>query len=157
MPIPLIYRPVDTSSVATSCKVAQPTPPADSNNVSNDSPTSVSSPVLLDSADVGTAMEEEVSPAGFYGGDDDISDSFSVDSVSDIDQSSTDKERNVEESNVNIKQGTGNMEQSGNVEHIKSNVVQSMNNDKDNEQSMDNDKDIEQNTVTVEQSTSKVV
>ena len=71
-------------------------------------------------------MEEDVSPAGFSGGDDYISGSFGVDSISDIDQSSTDKERNVEESNVNIKQGTGNIEQSGNVEHIKSNVVQSM-------------------------------
>ena len=52
--------------------MVQPTHPADSNNVSNDSPTSVSSPELLDSADVGTAMEEDVSPAGFSGGDDDI-------------------------------------------------------------------------------------
>ena len=80
-----------------------------------------------------------------------------MDSISDIDQRSNDKERNVEESNVNIKRGTWNIEQSGNVEHIKSNVVQSMNNHKDNEQSMNNDKDIEQNTVTVEQSTSNVV
>jgi len=35
--------------------------------------------------------------------------------------------------------------------------VESMNNDKDNEQSMNNDKDIELNTVIVEQSTSNVV
>ena len=74
-------HPADTPSVATPSEVAQPTPPADSNNVSNDSPTSVSSPVLFDSADVSTAMEEDVSPAGFSGGDDDISDSFSVDSL----------------------------------------------------------------------------
>ena len=45
----------------------------------------------------------------------------------------------------------------GNVEHSRSNVVESMNNDKDNEQSMNNDKDIELNTVIVEQSTSNVV
>lgn len=150
-------RPTDTPPVATSSEVAQPTPPADSNNVSNDSTASVSSPVLLDSADVGTAMDEDVSPACFSGGDDDISDSFSVDSISDIDQRSNDKERNVEESNDNIKQGTGNIEQTGNVEHIKSNVVQSMNDDEDNEQSMNNDKDIEQNTVIVEQSTGNIV
>ena len=137
-------RPADTPSVATPGEVVQSTPPADSNNVSNDSPTSVSSPVLFDLADVGSAIEEDVSPAGFSGGDDDISDSFSVDSISDIDQSSTDKERNVKESNVNIKQGTGNIEQSRNVEHSRSNVVESMNNDKDIEQSMNNGKDIEQ-------------
>ena len=47
--------------------------------------------------------------------------------------------------------------QSGNVEHSKSNVVESMNNDKDNEQNMNHDKDIEQNTVIVEQRTSNVV
>ena len=117
-------RPADMPSVATSSEVVQSTPPVDSNKVSNDSPTSVSSPVLFHSADVGTAMEEDVSPAGFSCGDDDISD---------IDQSSADKELNVEESNVNIKQGTGNIEQSGNVEHSRSNVVQSMNNDKDND------------------------
>ena len=49
-------------------------PLADSNNVSNGSATSVSSPVLFDSADVGTAMEKDISPAGFSRGDDDISD-----------------------------------------------------------------------------------
>ena len=43
------------------------------------------------------------------------------------------------------------------MEHSKSNVVESMNNDKDNEQNMNNDKDIEQNTVIVEQRTSNVV
>ena len=107
-------------------------PLADSNNVSNGSATSVSSPVLFDSADVGTAMEKDISPAGFSRGDDDISDSLSVDSISDIYWSSADKERNVEESNVNIKQDTGNIEQSGNDEHSRSNVVQSINNDKDN-------------------------
>ena len=101
--------------------------------------------MLFDSADVGAAMEEDVSPAGFSGGENDISDSFSVDSTSDIDQSSADKERNVEETNVNIKQG-------GNVEHSKSNLLQSMNNDKDNEPST-----IKQNTYTVELSTSNVV
>ena len=58
-------RPADTPSVATPSKMAQPTPMADSYNVSKDSPTSVSSPVLLDSVDIGTAMEEDVSPAGF--------------------------------------------------------------------------------------------
>ena len=150
-------RPADTPSVATPGEVAQPTPPADSNNESNDSPTSVSSPVLFVSADVGSATEGNVSPAGFSGDDDDISDSFSVDSISDMDQNSVDKARNVKESNVNIKQGTGNIEQSGNVEHSKSNAVESMNNDKDNEQNMNNDKDIEQNTVIVEQRTSNVV
>ena len=160
-------HPADTPSVATPSEVAQPTPPADSNNESNDSPTSVSSPVLFDSADVGSATEGNVSPAGFSGDDDDISDSFSVDSISDMDQSNVDKARNVKESNVNIKQGTGNIEQSGNEEHSRSNVVESMNNDKDIEQSMNNGKDIEQsmnngkdieqNTVIVEQSTSNVV
>ena len=150
-------HPADTPSVGTPSEVAQPTPPSDSNNLSNDSPTSVSSRVLFDSADVSTAMREDVSPAGFPGGDDDISDSFSVDSISEIDQSGADKERSVKESNINLKQGTGNVEQSGNVELSGSNVVQSMNNEKDNEQSMNNDKDIEQNTVTVEQSTSNVV
>ena len=149
-------HPADTPSVATPSEVAQPTPPADSNNESNDSPTSVSSPVLFVSADVGSATDGNVSPAGFSG-DDDISDLFSVDSISDMDQSSVDKARNVKESNVNIKQGTGNIEQSGKVEHSKSNVVESMNNDKDNEQNMNNDKDIEQNTVIVEQRTSNVV
>ena len=54
--------------------------------------------------------------------------------------------------NVNIKQDTGNIEQSGNVEHSRSNVVQSINNDKDNEPIT-----IEQNTGTIEQSTSNVV
>ena len=88
--------------------------------------------MLFDSADVGTAMEKDISPAGFSRGDDDISDSLSVDSISDIYWSSADKERNVEESNVNIKQDTGNIEQSGNDEHSRSNVVQSINNDKDN-------------------------
>ena len=44
--------PADTPLVATRSEVAQPTPPADSYNVSNDSATSVSSHVLLDSADV---------------------------------------------------------------------------------------------------------
>ena len=117
--------------------------------MSNGSATSVSSPVLFDAADVGTAMENDISPAGLSRGDDDISDVFSVDSISDIHQSSADKERNVEESNVNIKQDTGNIEQSGNVEHCRSNVVQSVNNDKDNEPST-----IEQNTGTIEQSTS---
>ena len=133
---------------------------------SNDSPTSVSSPELFDSAVVGSAIGDDVSPAGFSGGDDDISDLFSVDSISDIDQGSTDKERNVKEINVNIKQGTGNIEQSGNVEHSCSNEVesmindkdieQSMNNGKDFEQSMNNGKDIEQNTVILEQSTSNI-
>ena len=33
-------------------------------------------------SDVGTAMEENISPAGFSRGDDDISDSFSVDLIS---------------------------------------------------------------------------
>ena len=127
-------------------------PLADSNNVSNDSATSVSSRVLFDSVDLGTAMEKDISPAGFSRGDDDISDSFSVDSISDIHQSSADKERNVEESNVNIKQDTGNIEESGNVEHSRSNVVQSINSDKDNEPST-----IEQNTGTIEQSTSNEV
>ena len=127
--------------------MAQPTPPADSNNVSNDCPTSVSSPVLFFSADVSTAMEDDVSPVGFSGGDDDISDSFSVDSISDIGQSSAHKERNVKESNVNIKQCTENIEQSGSVEHSENNVVQSMN----------NDNHTVKNTVTVEQSTSNVV
>ena len=125
---------------------------ADSNNVSNDFPTSVSAPVLFDSAEVGTAIEKDISPAVFFRGDDDISDSFSVDSISDIYQSSADKERNVEEGNVNIKQDTGNIEQSGNVEHSRSNVAQSINNDKDNEHST-----IEQNTGTIEQSMSNVV
>ncbi|XP_029209821.2 uncharacterized protein DDB_G0273453/DDB_G0273565-like [Acropora millepora] len=84
-----------------------------------------------------------------------------------MDQSNVDKARYVKESNVNIKQGTGNIEQSGNEEHSRSNVVESMNNDKDIEQSMNNGKDIEQsmnngkdieqNTVFVEQSTSNVV
>ena len=137
--------------------MVQSTPPDDSNNESNDSLTNVSSPVLFDSADVGSAIEENISPAGFSGGDDDISDSFSVDSTCDIDQRSVDKERNVKESNVNIKQGTGNIEKSGNVEHRRSNVVESMNNDKHNKQSINNDKNIEQNTVIVEQSTSNVV
>ena len=73
--------PADTPLVATRSEVAQPTPPADSYNVCNDSATSVSSPVLLDSADVGTAMEENISPAGFSCGEDDISDSFSVDLI----------------------------------------------------------------------------
>ena len=160
-------HPADTPSVATPSEVAQPTPPADSNNESNDSPTSVSSPVLFDSADVGSATEWNVSPAGFSGDDDHISESFSIDSISDMDQSNVDKARNVKESNVNIKQGTGNIEQSGNEEHSRSNVVESMNNDKDIEQSMNNGKDIEQsmnngkdieqNTAIVEQSTSKVV
>ena len=154
-------HPADTPSIATPSVVAQPTPPADSNNESNDSPTSVSSPVLFDSADVGSATEGKVSPAGFSGDDDDISDSFSVD-ISEMDQSNVDKARNV-----NIKQGTGNIEQSDNEEHSRSNVVESMNNDKDIEQSMNNGKDIEQsmnngkdieqNTVIVEQSTSNAV
>ena len=56
-----------------------------------------------------------------------------------------------------LKQGTGNIEQSGNVEHSRSNAVESMNKDKDNEQSMNNDKYIEQNTLIVEQSTSNIV
>ena len=147
--------------------MAQPTPPVDSNNESNDSPTSVSSPVLFDSTDVGSVTEGNVSVAGFSGDDDDISDSVSVDSISDMDQSNVDKARNVKESSVNIKQGTGNIEQSGNEEHSRSNVVESMNNDKDIEQSMNNGKDIEQsmnngkdieqNTVIVEQSTSNVM
>ena len=140
-------HPADTQSVGTPSELAQPTPPGDCNNESNDSPPSVSSPVLFLSADVSTAMEGEFSTAGFSGCDDDISDSFSVDSISDIDQSSAEKERSVKESNVNIKEGTGNIETSGNVEHSRSNVVQSMN----------NDKDIEQNTVIAEQSTSNVV
>jgi len=76
-------HPADTPSVAALSEVAQPTPPADSN---------VSSPVLFDSADVSTAMDEDVSPAGFSGGDDDIWDSFSVDFISDIDHSSADKQ-----------------------------------------------------------------
>ena len=75
-----------------------------------------------------------------------------IHSISDIHQSSADKERNVEESNVNIKQVTGNIEQSSNVEHSRSNVVQSINNDKGNEPST-----IEQNTGTIEQSTNNVV
>ena len=57
-------RSAETPSVASPSEMAQPTPPADSYNVSNDSPTSVSSPVLFDSADVVIAMED-VSPAGF--------------------------------------------------------------------------------------------
>ena len=67
-------------STLTMSKTVQSTPPADSNNVSNDSPTSVSSPVLFDWADVGSTTEEDASPAGFSGGDNDISDSFSLDS-----------------------------------------------------------------------------
>ena len=59
-------HPADTPSVATPSEVAQPTPTADSNNESNDSPTSVSSPVLFDPADVGSATEGNVSPAGFF-------------------------------------------------------------------------------------------
>ena len=123
--------------------------------------------MLFDSADVGSPTEGNVSVAGFSGDDDDISDSVSVDSVYDMDQSNVDKARNVKESNVNIKQGTGNIEQSGNGEHSRSNVVESMNNDKDIEQnmnngkdieqSMNNGKDIEQNTVIVEQTMSNVV
>ena len=84
-------HPADTPSVATPSELGKSTPLADSNNESNDSPTGVSSPVLFDSADVGFAIEEDVSPPEFSGGDDDISDSLSVDSISDIDQSSVDK------------------------------------------------------------------
>ena len=51
-----------------------------------------------------------------------------------------------------LKQGTGNIEQSGNVEHSRSNAVESINNDKDTEQSTNNDKDIEQSTSNIVQS-----
>ena len=155
VPIPLIYLKIAPLICHWSLLLVRWLnlhPLADSNNVSNGSATSVSSPVLFDAADVGTAMENDISPAGLSRGDDDISDVFSVDSISDIHQSSADKERNDEESNVNIKQDTGNIEQSGNVEHSRSNVVQSINNDKDNEPIT-----IEQNTGTIEQSTSNVV
>ena len=88
-------------------------------------------------------MEEDISPARFSRGNDDISDSFG----SDIHKSRADKKRNV-----NIKQDTANIEQSGNVEHSRSNVVQSINNGKDNEPST-----IEQNTGIILQSASNVV
>ena len=38
--------------------------------------------MLFDLADVGSAMEENVLPAGFFGDDDDISDAFNVDLIS---------------------------------------------------------------------------
>ena len=144
--------PADPASVASPSLVAQPTPLADSNSVSTDSLASVSSPVLLDSPVVGAAMEEGGSSAGLSGGDDNISDSFSLDSISDIDQNCADNQRNVEQSSINIEQSTGNIEESINVEQSRSNVVQSMTIDKDNKPSA-----IEQNTVNVEQSTSNVV
>ena len=107
---------------------------------------------LLDSPVVGADMEEGGSTAGLSGGDDNIADSFSLDSISDIDQNSADNQRNVEESSVNIEQSTGNIEQSINVEQSRSIAVQSMANDNHNEPSA-----IEQNTVNAEQSTSTVV
>ena len=95
-------RPADPQSVASPSVVAQPTPLADSNSVSTDSSPSVSSLVLLDSPVVGADMEEDGSPAGLSGGDDNISDSFSLDSICDIDQNSADDQRNVEQSSVHI-------------------------------------------------------
>ena len=118
-------RPADPASVASPSVVAQPTPLADSNSVSTDSSASVSSPVSLDSPVVGPDMEEGGSSAGLSGGDDSISDSFSLDSISDIDQNSADNQRNVEQGSINIEQSTGNIEQSINVEQNRSNVVQS--------------------------------
>ena len=116
-------RPADPASVASPSVVAQPTPLAGSNSVSTDSSASVSSPVLLDSPVVGAEMEEGGSSAVLSGGDDNILDSLSLDSFSDIDQNSADNQRNVVQSNINIEQSTGNIEESINVEQSSSNVV----------------------------------
>ena len=95
-------RPADPQSVASPSVVVKPTPLADSNRVSTDSSPSVSSLVLLDSPIVGADMKEDGSPAGLSGGDDNISDSFSLDSLCDIDQNSADNQSNVEQSSVHI-------------------------------------------------------
>lgn len=100
--------------------VVQSTPVADSDGVSTDS--------LV----VGVDMEEDGSLAGLSGGDDNILDSFSLDSISTL-------------FDVNV-------EQNITVQLSRSNVVQSMANDKVNKPST-----VEQNTVNVEQSTSNIL
>ena len=83
-------RPADPASVASPSVVVQPAPLADSNSVSSDSSASISSPVLLDSPVVGADMEEGCSSAGLFGGDHNISGSFSLDSISAIHQNNAD-------------------------------------------------------------------
>lgn len=117
----------DPPSVASPSVVVQSTPVADSDGVSTDS--------LV----VGVDMEEDGSLAGLSGGDDNILHSFSLDSISTL-------------FDVNVEQSTGNVEQNITVQLSRSNVVQSMANDKVNKPST-----VEQNTVNVEQSTSNIL
>lgn len=89
----------DPPSVASPSVVVQSTPVADSDSVSTDS--------LV----VGVHMEEDGSLAGLSGGDDNILDSFSLDSISTL-------------FDVNIEQSTGNVEQNITEQQSRSNVVQ---------------------------------
>lgn len=100
----------DPASVTSPGVVVQSTPVADSDSVSTDS--------LV----VGVDMEEDGSLAGLSGGDDNILGSFSLDSISSL-------------FDVNIEQSTGNVEQNITVQLSRSNVVQSMVNDKVNKPS----------------------
>lgn len=120
----------DPPSVASPSVVVQSTPVAESDSVSTDS--------LV----VGVHMEEAGSLAGLSGGDDNILDSFSLDSISTL-------------FDVNIEQSTGNVEQNITVQQSRSNVVQSMANDKDDK--VNKPSTVEQNTVNVEQSTSNIL
>lgn len=64
--------------------------------MSTDSSANVSSPVSFDSPVNGAYMEEDGWPLGLSSEDDDIWDSFNLDSISDIDQNIADKQRNVD-------------------------------------------------------------